>query len=305
METDWNHFRYVLALHQHGTVRAAANALRVHHATISRHLASIQEQLGVRLVERQGRRFAFTDAGRRFLEAAEAMDELVGMTTRELTGRDSGLRGTVRVALPESWLHVLAPRFALFSEAHSGIVLELLTGLSFKNLARTEADVALRITSSPPETLVGKRIGSISMRAYGRRTLLDKCEPCGVADYPWLGWSDAYAHFPMERWLREAVGKEKVRLTVTSTADLLRLVQGGAGVGVLPSFVCGPDEKLRLAECELLPRFESDVWVLLHEDLRSVPRVRAVAEWLGEECRTLLQLAHSSDEVDGVNGAKR
>lgn len=291
MELDWTAIRYLLEIERSGTFRAAASKLRVHHATVSRHVADVQEGLGVRLLQRDGRKLVFTPAGRELLGSARLIEEQITELGRSLSGRDLRPSGRVRVAMPESIVAAIAPRLKDLATAYPEISIELLTGLSFKNLSRMEADIAVRVVSSAPtSSLVGRRVGKVMIRAYGTAALLDTIEPCSVEDYPWIGWTDEFDHFAMETWLRGYELREGVRSSIDSVATLIAMVVGGAGVGFLPSFLAARLPGLRPASHEDVPVFESEAWVLMHEDLRAVPRVLAVSRWLCEQCDSLMQL---------------
>lgn len=288
MELDWNDLRYLLEIERTGTVRAAAKRLQVNHATISRHLATVQERLGVRLLQREGRRLVFTDAGQELLATARDVEHRILDAERKLSGRDLGAQGTVRVTMPEAIVHVLAGQLRDFEAHYPEITIDLVTGLTFSNLARMEADIAVRIASSPPSTLVGRRIAPVAIYAYGTASLLDAVEPCSINGYPWIGWADSFRHFPMEAWLRKHVAPHAIRLTVNTTATLIALVLNGSGVGFLPSFLARREPALRKLANDSTPIFHNQVWVLMHEDVRVVPRVRAVSQWLARRCQQLL-----------------
>ncbi len=283
MSLDWNDLHYLLELERAGTVRAAAERLRIHHTTIARHLAQLQETLGVRLVQRMGRRFEFTAAGRELLETAKAVEARITETRRKLAGRDQRIIGHVRISAPESIAQRLAPQMRDLMERHPGITVDVSTGFAFKNLAQMETDLAIRVlASSPTETLIGRRLAPVQVSAYGSAALLDVLEPCPLEAYPWVGWSEHLSHYPMEAWLRRQTPPIRAQLSTDSETTLGAWIRHGAGVGFLPSFTAQVHPHLRLLSHVDVPTFTSQAWVLMHEDLKAVPRVKAVSQWLAD-----------------------
>jgi DNA-binding transcriptional LysR family regulator len=277
----WDDVRFVVAVARAGSLRKAAAELSINHATLSRHLASLQEGLGVRLFERRGRKLELTPAGRELREVGLKVEAQLNEASRRLAGKDRRLHGVVRIALPSSLMRLLAPSVPEFLRRFSGIQLEFLTGLTFKNLSQREADVAVRVADAPHATLVGRRIAPFPVAAFGTRALLDAIEPCQVADYPWVRWCAGFDDFPMERWLRDEIVAAAPGVRVDSEEGVLEMLRAGVGVGFIPCLVGNRDPALRRVAAAG-PVFTSALWVLTHEDLRRTPRVKVVTKWLSE-----------------------
>jgi DNA-binding transcriptional LysR family regulator len=159
---NWDDLRLVLAVVREGTLSGAARDLRVTHSTVFRRLGAIEGRLGVRLFERFRDGYSATPAG----EAAAALatrfaDDFVALE-RRLSGQDLRPSGTVRIATTDTISAMLMRHVPALRAAHPEISLEVTVSNAVANLTRREADVAIRPTPEPPETLVGRRIADIA-----------------------------------------------------------------------------------------------------------------------------------------------
>ncbi|MGB8713758.1 MAG: LysR substrate-binding domain-containing protein, partial [Onishia taeanensis] len=181
---------------------------------------------------------------------------------------------------------LLAPLFADFRRMHPDIVLEVAVSNQLYNLTRRDADVAVRPASTPPEMLVGRRIGDIAQAVYGAREYHadhgaeQGCEQ-GWHDVDWVG-PDAQLGYPaLEAWMQQQTVAAACRYRVDSMLGMLSAVREGAGVAVLPCYLADADSRLvRLSEP--LAELTTDLWLLTHPDLRRVARIRAFLDFIAE-----------------------
>lgn len=274
---SWDDLRIALAVAREGSVRAAAKQLLLSHATVSRRLAELSERAGVRLFARDGRRLRPTTAGLELVESAQRIEAEVDRVGLRVAGQDLSLRGTVRVALPSSMLRVLAPEIARMRDELPEIRLEIDTRLELSNLTRREADVAVRLTDAPQETLVGRKVGPFRVVAFGRRELIASGRPLAL---PWVDWDEHHRGYRPARWVARHVPSASVRATADSEIAMLDLAREGVGVAFLP-WVLASEEPL-LVPVPGVPSFETSIWVLTHPDLRQAGRVRVVMQRFGD-----------------------
>jgi len=296
---DWNDLRFVLAAARHGSIRQAAKALKVNHATVSRHLARLEAELGVRLLDREGRTLAPTPAGAELIDVAEQIEASVLGVERRILGRDTHLRGVVRLALPGVMLWLLRDDIRAFSAAYPELTLEFVTGMALVNLTRREADVSIRFTQQPPESYFGRRVGAASLEPFGQRALLDRLEPCPITTYPWVFWDERYDAWWPARWLGEQLPPEGVRFRATAAMDILNVVSAGAAVGFMLSLIGHSHPELRRLNIDA-PAAASDLWVLTHEALRRNARVKAVLSFFADALSAHLAAASPGHHPPGA-----
>src|SRR3712207_205835 len=130
----------------------------------------MEENLGVKLFERHRTGYVLTTAGEEMTMLAEQMEENVTAFTRKLAGQAVAPAGELRVTTNDTLLvHLLTPIFARFIKACPEMRLDVVLANQALNLSKRDADVAIRATDDPPETLVGRRVSTIAWAIYGRK----------------------------------------------------------------------------------------------------------------------------------------
>ena len=282
----WDDFRLVKAVTEAKGLAGAAEALKVNHSTVFRRLAGLEERLGIKLFERHRTGYALTAAGEEMALMAARMDEDVASFARKLAGQAISPAGELRVTTNDTLLvHLLTPLFALFHAQCPDVRLDLVLSNQALNLSKRDADVAIRATDHPPETLVGRRAASIGWALYGRAA--DFPLPGGVDllslyDRPWVALGDNLGALKVARFVRERVVPEKIVYKVNTVLGLTEAVEAGIGVGPLPCFIADARPALkRLAPPN--PDFSTGLWLLTHPDLRHSARVRIFLDFLAAE----------------------
>ena len=276
---NWDDLRLVLAVAQEGTLSGAARHLRVTHSTVFRRLGAIEEGLGVRLFERFRDGYSPTPAGETVAaQAARFADDFVALE-RRLSGQDLRPSGTVRITTTDTICAMLMRHVPALREAHPEILLEVTVSNGMANLTRREADVAIRPTPEPPETLVGRRIANIAHAVYGSPTYLSR-HGDDPSDLEWIGLDDTLATTVIGRWMRENVRDAQIGLRVDALPALKDAACAGVGVALLPCYLGDEEVELRRAPPAAGPDVRSSLWLLTHSDLKRTARIRAVMDFL-------------------------
>lgn len=268
---NWDDVRIFLALAETGTIREAASRLAVTHVTVARRIRALEVNLGAMLFERLPRGHVLTDAGRSVLPQAKAAAETMQELERKILAIDSGLSGTVTLALHEAVAAVLvAPILPELRTLYPQISLKILLSNNLVNLASREADLALRLTSNPPETAFGRRIANSPLCVYAAPSYLAARSTPDV----WIGLDYEPAH--------RLVEVTDTSIQANGLLAMAELLVAGLGVGVLPCFVGDNHAGLQRLD-DAPPTPDLDLWLLIHKDLRAVPRVRAVADFIADK----------------------
>jgi DNA-binding transcriptional LysR family regulator len=281
---EWSDLRYFLAIHRGGSLSAAARELRVNQTTAGRRLAQLEESLGTKLFDRMPDGFALTTAGRELLPSAERVESEALSVERFTKGRDRRPEGVVRVTTTELMgSRYFAPRLAGLRESHPGLRLEILTAFRALNLARHEADIAVRILPTTHASLVVRRIGEFAYALYaGRRYIERRGAPRTVDEVPrhtLFGYDESLIATPEAEWMEQARGSTPLTLRSNSSNTLIAGVREGMGVALLPCFAADMEPELsRVLDGQ--PVLCRTIWLVVHQDLARVPRMRAVASYL-------------------------
>lgn len=276
---DWEEIKTFREVMDAGTVRAAAKALNVHHSTVSRRIELLEKSLGVTLFERRPEGYFPTQAGEELADAAGRFSEdLVGVE-RNIAGRDNELSGTLKVTMAEPFAtQMFVERLPQFCETYPGLELEILTSYDLLDVARREADVAIRMDNNPPDTLVGKRLFSYTTSVYAHPDYLAAHD---FEKHPekarWLGWGERDGRYP--DWTQDT---EFARVPTWgnfgSMKLQLELARRKMGLVAVPC-MAGDAEPDLVRATATPPKPSRDIWILTHQDLRKTARVRVFMEF--------------------------
>ena len=281
----WDDFRLVKAIAEARGLAGAAERLGVNQSTVFRRLGQLERALGTPLFERHRTGYGLTLAGEEMATLAERMDDDVASFARKLAGQALTPAGELRVTTNDTLLmHLLTPLFARFRRHYPDVRLDVVLASQALNLSKRDADVAIRATDSPPETLVGRRAATIAWALYGRAAEFSEADPVGpeLYDGPWVALGDHLGSVKAARFVRERVAPERIVYKVNSVLGLTEAVEAGIGIGPLPCFIADQRPTLvRLAPPN--PDFSTSLWLLTHPDLRHSARVRAFLDFLAGE----------------------
>lgn len=282
----WDDFRLVKTIAQAHGLAGAAERLGVNHSTVFRRLGQLEQGLGVKLFERHRTGYVLTAAGEEMTTLAERMEEDIATFTRKLAGQAVSPAGELRVTTNDTLLvHLLTPLFARFAIACPEVRLDVILSNQALNLSKRDADVAIRATDAPPETLVGRRVATIAWGVYGRVADFPQAQAPDLADlynHPWVALGDNLATIKAARFVRDRVPPEKIVYKVNTVLGLAEAVESGIGIGPLPCFIADVRPALRrLAPPN--PDFSANLWLLTHPDLRQSARVRTFLDFIAGE----------------------
>lgn len=281
MAMNWDDYRYFLAIARARSLTAAGRALGVSQPTVSRRLEAMELRLKVRLFDRTQRGYEMTPAAMDIYETIERVGEDLSDIERKVFGKDLQLTGSLRVTCTEVLLNgYLAPYVWQFLGRHPGIEFGVICSDAQLSLSRRDADLAIRFTGRPPETLVGRRLAKAAFGIYAGRdvahALLDRSS---VQSWDWIGWHDEVYNRML---ITNAFPEARIKHRVDSTAAMQSMARHGLGIAVLPCYTADPDPGLRRALPELLSEGTPDLWILHHPDVRGVSRVSLFAEFIAD-----------------------
>lgn len=278
-EISWHDIKFFLEVVSSGSVSKASRTLRVNQSTVSRRINAFEQSLGVKLFDRSaGAKWVVTAAGERLMSSAERMADEVNTIQREILREASEMSGLVRLTTGTYSLNnILLPVLNQFTSDHPGIELEIISTDTNLNLAAREADIAIRATNSPPDNLVGKRVGLISNAIYATPQLAERYL-AGARDLPVV--TDIPDAGDAPDWVK-AIMPETTQFVKSNNLNT-RVGMGAIGMGVVmaPTLIGEASDKLvKIADYE---QESTELWVLSHVDLRTTARVRLLRDHLVE-----------------------
>ncbi len=284
-ELRWDQVRYFLAVARAGSVVGAARRLAVSHATVIRNISQLEQRLGLRLFDHVRSGYRITADGEEVLVSAAAMEEHAEALLRRATGKNPVPEGVLKLVVSDGSLFDPMPLLRQFQRAHPTIELALedVPVEAEARLARLHADVAILVTDSPPEELVGRQLGRVTFGYFASADCLAALPATpGPQDCPWVVWSLGPSSELDDDWhrtaLRRLTPRPRVVLQAERHAEALAAVRAGVGVGMLADATAAGLERLPFAQ----PRESFAVWLLTHPDLRRAGRVRALFDFVAD-----------------------
>lgn len=274
---DWDDFKYVQAVAQTGSVRAAGELLRVHGSTVARRLDQLERRVGTRLFARTPRGMEITPTGAEVIEALDRVASELDQVERSLRARGPGMPGPVVLAVsPTLASELVVPLLGGLYQQQPELELAITTAPALQTLQRGEADMALWLTDDPPDELIGRPLGRVMAAVYAAPGYLERLR-AGTETGRWVGNADPASlssrarvrHFPD---LPQCLCLEEASLRATALA-------AGLGIGLLPCHV--GDVRSELVRIDAIdPLLLGEVWLFTRPDSRGVVRIQAVSAFL-------------------------
>lgn len=282
IEADWNDFKIVLALGRGGSVAAAARLLGIDNSTVSRRLAAIEAALGACLIVRGGREFTFTAEGKAALAAAETMEASAALAATKIRATKAEIEGVVRISCVPSIVRALLPFPALVAETHDKLAVELDSAARIVDLAKGDADIAIRIARPTEIDVIAKHgyemgLGLYAAKSYVAEHGLPK-HPDELREHKLVLFAKSFLHLPWVKWLEQFAGASSTTTRVDSAEMAQSVVLSGGGIGVIACFY--GDQSAELVR--VLPEsvIHTIGYIVYHESMRDSAKVQVVVEAL-------------------------
>lgn len=283
-EPDWSDLKVLLSLSSGGSVAGAARELGVDASTVSRRLAALEESLGVTLILRGGQRFQWTPEGRTMLAAAETIRAEVARASGLVQAAQADLSLGVVVSCPSGISSAILGCMVGVRARYPDLRIEIAAENRTVDLAKGEADIALRMFRPEDPSLVCRTAFGLGWAAYASRGYIEACgrpaTPQGLEKHRLVRYVRALHKVVGPRWLEDHAGGSPSALFVDNTEVATTAVAAGRGIGVIPC-------PLGDAHPELTRVFDDPVgeapgFLVYHEALREKACVRRAVDVLVE-----------------------
>lgn len=278
-DIGWELYRSYLGVLREGSLSGAARALGVTQPTVGRHIAALEQALGLVLFTRSQQGLLPTEAALALRSYAAAMGHSAAALVRAADSQGDGVRGTVRVSASEVMgVEVLPPLLAQLQAEHPALTVELVLSNRVHDLLQREADIAIRMTEPRQDALIARRVGTIPLGLYAHPSYIaahgTPATLAELAHHRLIGFD---AETPFLRAAQKALPAwRRDRFAVRSDSDVAQLafIRAGAGIGICQDALA---RRSAPALVRVLPQklqYGLETWVVMHEDLRTSPRCR-------------------------------
>ncbi|WP_247263205.1 MULTISPECIES: LysR family transcriptional regulator [Pseudomonas] len=275
----------ILALVRGRSLARAAGLLKVDVSTVFRSVRRLEASLGRELFEKSRAGYLPTSLAQSLAEQAERAEQALEAACVSIEQGGEVISGTVRLTCTDSVLHaLLLPALARFMPAYPALTLELSTSNDFANLNRRDADIALRLTDSPPEHLVGRCLGAVSYRVCASPGYLPAVVPEDLERGVWIAPDDFLPDHPSVSWRRQHFPGVVPSYRCNSMLSVAELARAGLGIAVLPDFLLGEQQGLRPL-VEVPPSYDTALWLLTRPDCRALRSVVTLFDELAQSIR--------------------
>ncbi|MFZ2102368.1 MAG: LysR family transcriptional regulator [Oricola sp.] len=288
---DWNDLKFFLAVARHGSTTAAAKAMGISQSTVQRRLVEFERRLGQRVVNRHPQGYRLTALGEELLPLAEDAERAAFAVGRRAAAYGSELAGPIRLTCPEALVDRLIRSGLLetFRERYPALTVELAMSDRFMDLAKGEADIAIRAGDLAGDELIGRKLADSHWALFASASYVERhgglSSPSELDSHIVVGFDGPLKEHRAAVWFRKAAPKARSIAHNNSIPGLLQAVRAGLGIAPLP-VVLGLEHGL-IQLFEPVPELTTAWYLLVHRDLRQTPRIAAFWDFVGENLTAL------------------
>ena len=288
-DLDWNLIRSFVGVAETGSLSAAARKLAASQPTLGRHIAELEQALGVVLFRRGRMGYELTEQGAALLERARTVGEAANAFARLATGATEQVAGTVRVAASEVVsAYVLPSMVARLRQQERGIEVEIVASNRVENLLRRDADIAVRMVAPAQQDLIARKIADLPLTACAAKIYLDRRgrpeTPEDLLTHDLIGYDRATDLIQGFAALGVSIDRHAFGFRTDNQIVFWEAIRAGNGVGFAQRVLAERDPLVEAILPELvLPALP--MWLVMHRDVRTSARVRRVADFLFAELK--------------------
>ena len=285
---DWNDLKFLLAVARDGSSLAAARTLGTSQSTVHRRLNELEKGLGYSLIERRQSGYRLNELGQSVLPCARTIKDAFAAFERLLNASDKGLSGTVRLTCPETVGYRLMRARLLdkFNARFPYLRIELVMDDEYLDLGKRQADIAIRRGAPIEAALIRRKIATVHWAVYASRAYTKRFGTIrsyeDINHHRVAALKGTVKDHPAALWLRSIAPNAKVVARGENLPSLILAVKSGVALAPLPTSMGEGDAELSRM-LGPIPEVVDEFYLLMHEDLKRTPRVRAVFDFILHE----------------------
>ncbi|MEP5758476.1 MAG: LysR family transcriptional regulator [Litoreibacter sp.] len=282
MNIAWDDLRTIMLLVRHRSLAGAAEALNVNYTTVARRVRRAEETLNQSLFERLPAGYAPTETALLLAEHSDKMEAIEHNMMRRLRGAETELSGLLTITAPQLLIaHFLSPVIAQFTKAYPRVELRILATNDLLDLTRREADLAIRISSNPGDTLKGLRLLTQENASFANQDLAARIASNPTEMIDWIVYD---AHPSIPEGIAPEFPNNNVKFRFDDMVAMIGAAQAGLGVVRMPMFL-GRASAGVVQVPVLPPQSYADIWVVGHPDVWPSQKLRAFRDILIHHCK--------------------
>ena len=279
-----DNLRYFLEVARAGRLSDASRVLEVDHTTVGRRITALERSVGERLFDRAPSGWRLTEAGKRMMPRAEAVESAV-MAAYDVQGATPDvLTGSIRITATDGFgAFIIAPRLVELKAAHPRLSVELVTATVHNAVSERHFDVAVTLERPTSRAVRSDVLCHYDLGLYATAEYLENHPPIAkVSDlraHTLIWYVNALMDVEPLRILDELPHVQTVDAQISNITGHWLAARSGLGVAPLPAYIANGDERL----IRVLPGAFSVrrmYWLVVPRELERLERVRTVCAFL-------------------------
>ncbi len=280
----WDDQRIFLAVLDEGSLAGAARKLGLSHPTVRARIEALELSLGTVLFTRSVNGLTPTETAVALRAPAQAMAMASDLFVRQASAPSGEIAGIVRISVPEFMgIEVVPAMLRQVRDAYPSIRIELSLSNTPADLLAQEVDVAVRTVTPKQDALVARKVATIPLGLFAARSYVDRRgrpdSLAALADHDLIGPDRNRSDLALAQRLGASIPRDRFVLRTDNHPAQLAAARAGLGIVVVQVPVGNRDRDL----VRVLPDLDVlmlETWIVTHENLAQVPRVRAVFDAL-------------------------
>ncbi|QVI26894.1 LysR family transcriptional regulator [Mycolicibacterium neoaurum] len=279
-----DNLRYFLEVARAGRLSDASRVLEVDHTTVGRRITALERSVGERLFDRAPSGWRLTEAGKRMMPRAEAVESAV-MAAYDVQGATPDvLTGSIRITATDGFgAFIIAPHLVELKAAHPRLSVELVTATVHNAVSERHFDVAVTLERPTSRAVRSDVLCHYDLGLYATAEYLENHPPVAkVSDlraHTLIWYVNALMDVEPLRILDELPHVQTVDAQISNITGHWLAARSGLGVAPLPAYIANGDERL----IRVLPDAFSVrrlYWLVVPRELERLERVRTVCAFL-------------------------
>jgi DNA-binding transcriptional LysR family regulator len=275
----WVEMQAAVQVARLGTISAAAEALGVHRATVTRHIEALETDMGAKLFHRHARGYTVTEFGQEMLRIANATTDQMMQLRNAARGKSEGLSGELIITSVDVIAEHVMPSIGKFSVEYPQVQVRFVASQSLLKLEYGEAHVAFRLGPRPsdPDNVVKPHanlpIGLYASKAYAARHGLPETLD-DLVGHRFIATTGEASRAPTNDWFEKHVSKNQIAFATNQNHVMRAALLGGLGIGFTSAQTARSNPDL-VEVIAPKPEWAVPIWICTHVDLHRTAKVRA------------------------------
>jgi len=235
MKNKLNAISTFLRVAEAGSFSEAARQTGMKQSAVSQQIAALEEELGVVLLHRTTRAMALTEQGERYRRQIQPLLDAMQEMESQLRPPQQQLQGRVHIQLPSGLGQIFLPHLLALQKENAGLHLTLSLDDRVSDLVSEGIDIALRLSSEPPDSLAARMLARITTPLFAAPGFTPINSPEELAVLPFIRFSGIAQAAPLRLISENKTVELRVNTVfrANSSEGLLQAIQAGIGVGAM------------------------------------------------------------------------